>query len=45
MAEHREIARVAALERKPNWVVAGVIVTIWVTLLVIAVRVVIHRLR
>jgi uncharacterized membrane protein YkvA (DUF1232 family) len=45
MAEHREAARVVALERKPNWVVAGVIVTIWVTLLLIAVRFVIHRLR
>ena len=45
MAEHREAVRVVALERKPNWVVAGVIVTIWVTLLLIAVRFVIHRLR
>jgi len=45
MAEHREAVRVVASERKPNWVVAGVIVTIWVTLLLIAVRFVIHRLR
>ncbi len=45
MAEHREAVRVVALERKPNWVVAGVIVTIWVTLSLIAVRFVIHRLR
>jgi uncharacterized membrane protein YkvA (DUF1232 family) len=45
MAEHRETARVATLERKTNWVIAGVIVTIWVTLLFIAIRFVIHRLR
>jgi uncharacterized membrane protein YkvA (DUF1232 family) len=45
MAEHREAASVAALERKPNWVAAGVIGTIWVTLLLIAVRFVIHWLR
>jgi uncharacterized membrane protein YkvA (DUF1232 family) len=45
MAEHRETARVAALQRKTNWLVAGLIVTIWVSLLLIALRFVIHRLR
>jgi uncharacterized membrane protein YkvA (DUF1232 family) len=30
MAEHRETARLATLERKPNWIVASVIVAIWV---------------
>ena len=42
MAEHRETARIAALERKTNWILAGGIVTIWVTLLLIAVRFVIQ---
>jgi uncharacterized membrane protein YkvA (DUF1232 family) len=45
MAEHRDAARIATLERKPNWVVTGVIGTIWVALLLIAVRFVIHWLR
>lgn len=44
MAEHRETARIAALERKPNWVAAGVIVAIWVILLLISVRFAIRRL-
>ena len=45
MAEHRETARVAGLERRTNWVAAGVIVTIWATWLFIAVRFVIHLLK
>jgi uncharacterized membrane protein YkvA (DUF1232 family) len=45
MDEHREAARVAALERKPNWVAAAVIVAIWLLLLALAIRFVTRRLR
>jgi hypothetical protein len=30
MAEHRKTARIAALEGKPNWIAAAVIVALWV---------------
>lgn len=43
MAEHRETARVAALERKPNWLAAIVILGIWLWLLVLAIRFVTYR--
>ncbi len=33
MAEHREAARLAVLERKPNWIAAGFIVVIWLLLI------------
>jgi uncharacterized membrane protein YkvA (DUF1232 family) len=36
MTEHRETARVAALERKPNWIVASLIVVIWAVGLLLA---------
>ena len=45
LAEHRETARVAALEKKSNWVAAGVIVTIWVVFLLLGIRFIVHRLR
>jgi uncharacterized membrane protein YkvA (DUF1232 family) len=45
MDEHREAARVAALERRPNWVAAAVIVAIWFLLLALAIRFVTRRLR
>jgi uncharacterized membrane protein YkvA (DUF1232 family) len=35
MAEHRERAHAAALERKPNWIAATLIAVFWVLLLVI----------
>ncbi len=35
MQEHREAARIASLRRKPNWVAAMVIVTIWIVVLLI----------
>lgn len=45
MAEHRETARVAALERNPNRIAAAVIVGLWVSLLAFAIWFVVHRLR
>jgi uncharacterized membrane protein YkvA (DUF1232 family) len=38
MAEHREAARVAVLEKKPSWIPAVVIVGVWTLLLGLAVR-------
>jgi uncharacterized membrane protein YkvA (DUF1232 family) len=38
MAEHREAARVAALDRKPNWMVASVIVGIWISVVLMVFR-------
>ncbi len=43
VAEHRETARVAALERKPNWIAAGPIVVTWFLLIVLAVRYIVHQ--
>jgi uncharacterized membrane protein YkvA (DUF1232 family) len=45
LAEHREAARATALEKKPNWVAAGVIVAIWVVFLLLSVHFIIHRLK
>jgi uncharacterized membrane protein YkvA (DUF1232 family) len=36
MAEHREAACAAALDRKPNWIAATVIGAIWVAVLMVA---------
>lgn len=44
MAEHRETARVSELERKPNWLTAGIVVSIWLLLLVVSVRFLVHWL-
>ncbi len=44
MAEHREAARIAALERKPSWIASSVIIVVWVLVLVLAVRVLWHYL-
>jgi uncharacterized membrane protein YkvA (DUF1232 family) len=38
MAEHREAARIAGLERRPSWVAALVIAAIWIAVLVIVGR-------
>jgi uncharacterized membrane protein YkvA (DUF1232 family) len=38
MAEHREAARVAALEERPTWIAAVVIVGVWTLLLGLAIR-------
>jgi uncharacterized membrane protein YkvA (DUF1232 family) len=38
MAEHREAARVAALEKRPTWIAAVVIVGVWTLLLGWAIR-------
>jgi len=38
MAEHREAARIACLQRKPNWIAAGVVVGIWMLVLALAIR-------
>src|ERR1700757_1966803 len=45
MAEHRKAAHIAELERKPNWVAAGVIVLVWVALLLISTHLLVHLLR
>lgn len=38
MAKHREAARVAELERKPNWIASAVIASIWIAVVVLAAR-------
>jgi uncharacterized membrane protein YkvA (DUF1232 family) len=38
MAEHREAARIVALEQKPNWIAASVIVGIWIFMIVVVFR-------
>lgn len=45
MAEHRETARVAALERKPNWIAAAVIGGLWLSLLALVIWFIVHRLQ
>lgn len=45
MAEHRQAARAAALERKPNWIAVTVIVGLWLLLLALVVWFIVHRLR
>lgn len=45
MAEHRQAARVAALERKPSWIAASVIVGLWLSLLALVIWFIVHRLR
>jgi uncharacterized membrane protein YkvA (DUF1232 family) len=45
MSEHREAARLAALERRPNWFAAGVIAAIWLAFLLVIVRLIAHRLN
>jgi uncharacterized membrane protein YkvA (DUF1232 family) len=42
MKEHREAARIASLRRKPNWVAAVVIVTVW-TLVLLACAALIYQ--
>jgi len=38
MTEHREAARAAAVETKPNWAAATVILAIWVAVIVLILR-------
>jgi uncharacterized membrane protein YkvA (DUF1232 family) len=45
MAEHRQAARAAAFERKPNWIAVAVIVGLWLLLLALVVWFIVHRLR
>ena len=45
MGEHRQAARAAALERKPNWIAVAVIVGLWLLLLALVVWFIVHRLR
>jgi len=45
MTEYREAARIAALERKPNWVAAGVIAAVWLFLLLVIVLFIAPRLK
>jgi uncharacterized membrane protein YkvA (DUF1232 family) len=45
IAEHREAARVAALERKQNWIAAAVIVGLWISLLALVIWFIARRLR
>lgn len=40
ISEHRETARMAALEREPNWIAATIVVGIWIFSLVATCRVV-----
>ncbi len=45
IAEHRETARTAAMDEEPNWIAAGVILTIWVAIVVLAASFLWHRAK
>jgi uncharacterized membrane protein YkvA (DUF1232 family) len=45
MAQHREAARAAALERKPNWVAAAAVLFIWLAMVTVLIVFITHRFR